>query len=463
MRTLAIASLLAACGSQPTKITIDAGGTDYPTVPADPQRAGDAAKGYDYLINGGYITCGIPKTTFDSVFGAPAAADLLPGRTGDDANLPYYYSTATSSEGVEVVSANCLSCHAGHINGQLVVGLGASDGDFTASQATDVDLAVMLVTDPTAKLEVERFAARVDAIAPYTQTLTVGVNPADNLTAVLMSHRDPATLAWSDTAMIDLPPPIVVPVDVPPWWRMSKKHAMFYTAAGRGDHARIEMAASLLCTDSVAEATTIDTAFTDVRAWIETLAPPAWPFAVDSALAAQGQTVFEANCASCHGTYGANAQYPNFVIPTAIVGTDPALATGASQYADRFVAWFAASFWGEVSNLDPQPGYIAPPLDGIWATAPFFHNGSVPTIEGVLDSTKRPKFWTRSFVSTDYDQTAVGWMFTAVDHGQATEPTATRSKLYDTTQPGYSNAGHTFGDTLSDTDRTALIEYLKTL
>src|SRR5256885_8025425 len=56
---------------------------------------------------------------------------------------------------------------------------------------------------------------------------------------------------------------------------------------------------------------------------------------------------------------------------------------------------------------DPQPGYIAPPLDGIWATAPFFHNGSVPTLEGVLDSTKRPAKWTRSFVSTDYDQAAV--------------------------------------------------------
>ena len=68
---------------------------------------------------------------------------------------------------------------------------------------------------------------------------------------------------------VALPPAQVVPVDVPPWWGMAKKTAMFYSAAGRGDHARTMMAASLLCTDSVAEAQAIDAAFVDVRAWIE--------------------------------------------------------------------------------------------------------------------------------------------------------------------------------------------------
>jgi len=457
VRVTLVILLLAACGSSGHTPVSTAG---FEQIPAEPQRAGDPAKGYDYLINGGYITCGIPQSLYSRVFGPPAAADKLTGRTGENASLPYFYSAATSSEGIQVVSANCLTCHGSKINGKLVVGLGAAAGDFTSDPSTDVDAAGSLISDPTEKAEWQRFDDRMHAIAGYTQTKTIGVNPADNLTASLMAHRDPSTLAWSDTPLLDLPPDLVVPVDVPPWWRMSKKHAMFYTAAGRGDHARIEMAASLLCTDSVAEATAIDAAFVDVRAWIETLTPPAWPFAVDSALAAQGQTVFEASCASCHGSAGA---YPNFVIPTVEVGTDPALATGASQYAARFVQWFAASFWGGVSQLDPQPGYIAPPLDGIWATAPFFHNGSVPTIEGVLDSSKRPRYWTRTFVSTDYDQAAVGWKFTAVDHGQAQEPTATRSKLYDTTQPGYGNGGHLFGDSLSDADRSAVIEYLKTL
>src|SRR3954468_14247234 len=83
----------------------------YPQESAEPQRAGDPAKGYDYLINGAYITCGIPKTAFDKVLGSSSPGDRLPDRTGDDKDLPYYYSAATSSEGVKVVSANCLMCH----------------------------------------------------------------------------------------------------------------------------------------------------------------------------------------------------------------------------------------------------------------------------------------------------------------------------------------------------------------
>jgi mono/diheme cytochrome c family protein len=453
---------VAACGSS-THTPVSTVG--FEQIPAEPQRAGDPAKGYDYLINGGYITCGIPQSLYERVFGPPAAADKLSGRTGENANLPYYYSAAMSSEGIPVVSANCLTCHGSKVNGKLVVGLGAAAGDFTSDPSTDVDAAGNLITDPTEKAEWQRFDDRMHAIAGYTQTKTIGVNPADNLTASLMAHRDPTTLAWSDTPLLDLPPDLVVPVDVPPWWRMAKKNAMFYSSAGRGDHARIEMAASLLCTDSVAEATAIDAAFVDVRAWIETLTPPAWPFAVDTDLASRGESVFVENCAMCHGTYGAGGSYPNLLVPIDVVGTDATLATGASQFADRYVQWFASSFWGQTSRLEPKQGYVAPPLDGIWATAPFFHNGSVPTIEGVLDSSKRPQYWTRNYDdSTDYDQTNVGWNFQPITHGQVdgSSPTA-NAQIYDTDQVGYSNTGHTFGDFLSDDDRRAVIEYLKTL
>lgn len=151
-------------------------------------------------------------------------------------------------------------------------------------------------------------------------------------------------------------------------------------------------------------------------------------------------------------------------MPSGIAQTDPLLATGASQFGAQFIQWFASSFWGQTSRLDPQPGYIAPPLDGVWATAPYLHNGSVPTIAALLDSSQRLTYWTRSYVSTDYDQAAIGWIAVPVDHGQAAEtnPQA-RVRIYDTTLPGYSNQGHTFGDDLSATDRAAVLEYLKTL
>ncbi|MBL9013941.1 MAG: c-type cytochrome [Myxococcales bacterium] len=436
-------------------------GPQLEVIPAEPQRAGDPVAGRDYLLNGGYITCGIPKSVFDRVFGPQSPG--IDGRTGDNATLPINFSAATSAEGVRVVSANCMQCHAGRINGQLILGLGAADADFTGDQAQLVNGAGNLQMSAIEKQEMNRFTDRIRAIAPYTRTLTVGVNPADNLTAALMSHRDPATLAWSNTPAIELPPPLVVPVDVPPWWRMAKKHSMFYSAGGRGDHARIMMAASLLCTDTVAEAQAIDAKFTDVRAYLETIQPPKWPWAVDTALAAEGKQVFEATCSRCHGTYGEGGQYPNHVVPLAEIETDPILAQGASQFGPRYVDWFAKSFWGQVSRLEPAEVYVPPPLDGIWATAPFLHNGSVPTLAALLDSKTRPRQWTRTFDSADYDQAAVGWTFTvAVPH--AMEPDeAKRTRIYDTTKFGYGNQGHTFGDALEPEERTAVLEYLKTL
>jgi len=107
--------------------------------------------------------------------------------------------------------------------------------------------------------------------------------------------------------MLALPPPGVVPVDVPPWWRMAKKTAMFYLAAGRGDHARTMMTAALMCTDTVAEAQAIDAAFVDVRAWISSMTAPTWPFPVNGDLAERGKQLFYTSCASCHGTYGEGA------------------------------------------------------------------------------------------------------------------------------------------------------------
>jgi mono/diheme cytochrome c family protein len=463
MRTLVIGLVVAmGCGTEPAD---DGGGSGivfpYPELPEEPQRTGDPAKGYDYLINGGYVTCGLPK----SISPSGAAADRMAGRTGDNATLPYYWSAATSAEGVRVVSANCLFCHASRINGTLVVGLGAADRDFTGTQVNLIDAALGLVNDPTEKAQLQRFRDRMAAIADYSRTLTVGANPADSLTAALFAHRDPTTLTWSNEPLLELPPPIAVPVDVPPWWRMNKKHAMFYNASGRGDHARIMMAASLLCTETVEEARKIDEAFVDVRAWIETgVQVPKWPFAIDMNLATQGQAVFEATCARCHGTYGPDGVYPNQLVPLADVGTDAVLVEGESEFAERFVGWFAASFWGETSRLEPQLGYVAPPLDGIWATAPYLHNGSVPTIDALLDSSKRPRYWTRTFQSTDYDEAKLGWKFTELDHGHAGEPNAgARTKIYDTTQLGYGNGGHTFGDDLDGGDRAALLEYLKTL
>ncbi len=439
-------------------------------VPAEPQRTGDAAAGYHALVNNGYVGCGLPYSLYSTVFGPAGAGDTLPGRDGHNATLPYAETAFTQPSGVEVVMPNCLSCHAAKLGGQLVVGLGTTSQDFTQDPSSQIELAGMLVTDAAQKAEWRRFADRVQAVGPYATALTVGVTASDNIAAVLFAHRDPATLAWSATPLLSLPPPAQqpgVPVDVPPWWRMAKKNAMFYDGAGRGDQARIMMTASTLCTDDVASAQAIDAYFGDVRAYITSLVPPPYPLAVDATLAARGKHVFERSCAGCHGTYGDGGQYPNLLIPVDEVGTDATLASGAAQFADRFVQWFAQSFYGQTARLEPRPAYYAPPLDGIWATAPFLHNGSVPSLATLLDSSKRPTWWMRHAtdgLGNDFDGAGVGFAYDVLDHGQDAAPdAATRRRIYDTTKPGYGNGGHTFGDALTTADRAAVIEYLKTL
>ena len=445
----------AACGSEGAEPTNVPAGPLH-AIAADPQRGGDADLGYWALVNENYVSCGIPLTAYEKAFAPAPESERLPGREGKNAELPYHQTAIQTPSGVQAVTQNCLTCHAGRIDGQLVLGLGAADSDFTSDQTKLVGLAGAFLSDPAEIAELERFVDRVKVIGPYTQTASVGVNPADNLAAILFAHRDPETFEWHDPPLLQPPPEIVVPVDVPPWWHMNKKHAMFYVAAGRGDHARTMMAASTLCTDDVIEAREIDGYMPDIYAYLRTLEAPPYPFPVDTELAEQGRELFERTCSTCHGSYGDPETYPNLWIELDYVGTDGTLALGASQFADRFLAWFAESFYGEVSRLEPQVGYVAPPLDGIWATAPYFHNGSVPTVEALLDSTRRPAIWTRSFESTDYDQSALGWNHTALD-----APAGIMS--YDTSRLGYGNGGHTFGDALSDEERRAIIEYLKTL
>ena len=108
---------------------------------------------------------------------------------------------------------------------------------------------------------------------------------------------------------------------------------------------------------------------------------------------------------------------------------------------------------------------LARGLEANLATVVAEHRLDVRDGDGtLLDSTARPTYFQRSFSGSGYDYEALGWPWTELDHGHAEEPNADRRRMiYDTTLPGYSNAGHRFGDVLTEEDREAVIEYLKTL
>jgi mono/diheme cytochrome c family protein len=439
-------------------------------VPPTTQRTGDPAAGWNHLVNDGYVGCGVPMDLFGLVKATGfATGEKIPGRNADNADLPYSWNSFPAG-GVQVAMQNCLSCHASHVAGSLVIGLGETDfdytifGDFTASLAGWAGAGATLLPDPAARAELQQLTSRIQATSPYMQEKTIGANPAETISGVLAAHHDPQTLAWSDAALTALPQIDPVPLDVPPWWNTKKKNATFYTGAGQGDHSAFMMLASMFCVDSVDQAQHAYDYFGDIEAYIDSIQPPHWPYGTDAALAAQGKQVFEQTCSVCHGTYGANPTYPNRVLPLEYVGTDPELVNEIEQYGGPLIDWFSASFYGQNAQFNPYHGYIAPPLDGIWASAPYLHNGSVPTIEALLKSSTRPTYWMRTYDDTDYDTENVGWRYLTMDHGQADElDPFTRKKIYDTTLPGYSNAGHTFGDALSDADRLAVIAYLKTL
>jgi len=106
--------------------------------------------------------------------------------------------------------------------------------------------------------------------------------------------------------------------------------------------------------------------------------------------------------------------------------------------------------------LDTQPPYgpyAARPLDGVWAAAPYLHNGSVPTLyDLLLPPAQRPK--TFALGAREYDPVKLGFVvITACDQQDC---------LVDTTRTGDGNGGHLWGTDLSEADRMALLEFLKT-
>ncbi len=433
-------------------------------IAPSPQRPGDPVAGYDALVNRAVVTCGLPYAAYAAASGELKPEYPLPGRHGRNATLPYAVTAFTAASGVELVTSNCLACHAAPLNGELVIGLGNAFADFTGDPVMAVESAGAYVEGEAQAAEWRRWADRIAAVAPYMMTDTIGVNPADNITLALMAHRDPKTLAWSDEPLIEPPPREPLPVSVPPWWNVGKKHGVFYSGQGRGDHVSYMILASTTCTDSVAEARAIDAWFVDVGAYLGALKAPEYPYPIDAALAATGAEIFKSECKRCHGSYGPEPFYPNKLVGLDKVATDPELAERGYHDADRFIRWFNRSVYGENAETMPALGYVAPPLDGVWATAPYLHNGSVPSLAALLDTGSRPTWWRFVSARPEFDQTRVGWDYQALRQGREVFASLDEQKwVYDTTRTGYGNQGHDFGDVLTSDERRALIEYLKTL
>jgi hypothetical protein len=238
-----------------------------------------------------------------------------------------------------------------------------------------------------------------------------------------------------------------------------------------------------------------------IRAALDALKPPPWPEAIlgkiDRARATSGRVLFSQNCAQCHGIQLiAGTSNPTVwhipVIPLDRIGTDPNHAvnfagfsfdarklglsrtTGVNEGLSAVIApikqqayidagiprseWAKYDGGKDVAEPLPPCGYRARPLIGTWATGPFLHNGSVPTVYDLLSETRPATF---VYGSPEFDPIKLG----------IAEKGGPGTATLDTRVSGNSNAGHWFtndtsrqgriGRAFSNTEKFEIIEYLK--
>lgn len=305
--------------------------------------------------------------------------------------------------------------------------------------------------------------------------------------------------------------PETAPVSFPAIWDTPYFDWVLYNAAVRQPLARNVVEAlgvqapidhSTIFSDRLVHGVNVDNIAAGQKAVMSLTSPP-WPEdilgPINREAAARGALIYQASCGGCHEVIdrashsGPRAPGPDgdhtITIPTfplAAIGTDPRQAVtflrrtvdlskiGGPAELPSYLAgqavtqkiveqWIAASpenaaLAAEVNQGRPNEfraelAYRARPLNGIWATAPYLHNGSVANLQQLLTPAAQ-RLKVLYMGNWDFDPVRVGY--------EATSPFPGASVL-DTRIPGNSNAGHEYGTALPAPDKAALIEYLKTL
>lgn len=344
---------------------------------------------------------------------------------------------------------NCLACHAGKVAGRVIPGLPNSHFALQ-SLIEDVRLTKLRLFERPAHLDLASLKMPLGTTHGTTNAVIFGV--------LLGQRRDRDMQVVPET---EVPPPLHHDMDAPPFWNVKKKRRLYADGFAPKNH-RMLMQFVLLPSADAATLTSWEADFRDILAWIESVDAPAWPFEIDETLAAEGRAVFEKHCSRCHGTYGADGEYTQVTVPLDEIETDPVRVQALTIEHREWVRDGWMSRYGE-DPVDVAPaGYVAPPLDGIWASAPYFHNGSVPTLWHVLNPAERPTVWKRS--EDGYHRGQVGLEFEAFDAVPLSADTPYRRRQhFDTKQRGKSAAGHRFPDRLDASQKRSVLEYLKTL
>ena len=243
-------------------------------------------------------------------------------------------------------------------------------------------------------------------------------------------------------------------VDFPSIWNQRPREGLQLHWDGNNDSVRERNFSAALAAGATRENVDIER-MVRVEDWLLDFPAPQYPFAIDKSQVERGREIFRQTCAECHALDGAKV---GTVIPLAEIGTDRhRLDSYTEQLRKAQIAYTAGYPWA-FTHFRKTNGYAAMPLDGIWARAPYLHNGSVPTLKDLLKpADRRPQ---QFYLGDDvYQPEAVGFRHDV--------PTSNGRQLFllDVRDPGNSNQGHSgklYGTELSADDKAALIEYLKT-
>jgi len=362
----------------------------------------------------------------------------------EDNEKPLQYVSAKDGS----YAMNCFACHGGNLFGTT----------FPGAPNTMYALESLTESVRRTKLKIGKPLAHMDVGSMFMPLgKTVGTSNAVMFGVALMNYRDAELNVYPNRAPADM---THHDMDAPPWWHFHRKHHIYIDGFAEKGHRGL-MQFMLVRQNGPEQFRAWESDFNDVYTFLQELRPPKYPLPIDGMKAERGKVVFNANCASCHGTYGKEQEYPEVHVDIDDVKTDRVRFDALSPQHRRSYgeSWFANM--GKQTTLEEVEGYVAPPLDGVWASAPYLHNGSVPTLWHLLHPESRPKVWRRTHISPDTQR--VGFQIEEFDRVPNRLSAEERRRYFDTKGKGKSSSGHDYPAALRAEDRVDLLEYLKTL
>jgi hypothetical protein len=408
--------------------------------------------------------------------------------------------------GMDMVGVNCALCHAGTVRDApgarplVIAGMPPQQPvvqrlfrfvfdciespQFTAS---DVIREVRAAGGPAGLLEQGKYRLLVPRIRGQVRDLEakIGLLTGERVPASGPGRLDTVNpgkaleVGWDLAAQLDgtRRRELIGTADFPSVWNLDMRDGLRLHWDGNIGSVHEALMSAALAVG--AKPQTLDrAAFERVVSFLRHRPSPPYPYldTVDREKAARGAILFEGHCAECHA-----GSRIGEVTPNGVLGADAhRLNAFSPEYAARLPValnrrYGASEF--RFMTFRKTDGYVNLPLDGIWARAPYLHNGSVPTLRDLLEPERcRPALFRRG--SDVYDRRDVGFLSYAepstdracsprrqaeAAHTPERAPGEPPLFLFDTSLPGNASTGHRWGTELPVEQKDELVEFLKTL